>query len=252
VAGQSFSVAWSGPKNEFDSLRIYSLDGKSQHIYTFLKNDEFVSPSTLTAPVEVGEYVVEYRTFSKKVLAKDSFAVTEAIATVSSPKEVNLGAPFQVQWTGPRNQSDRLRVLDSSGKRLNNYKFVNKVDTPSTVTMIAPSEVGSYFVAYDAASEKIIAKSKFTVLPVVAMVSGPKTIAPESEYQVNWHGPNYKGDSIYTYSASGKDMREYRFLGKKNSVSPITLQAPKEPGEYELRYKIKGGKVIATYNFTVR
>ena len=47
-------------------------------------------------------------------------------------------------------------------------------------------------------------------------------------------------------------MREYTFLGKKNSVSPLDLQAPKEPGVYELRYKIKGGTVIATHSFTVQ
>ncbi|MBL4672876.1 MAG: VWA domain-containing protein [Arenicella sp.] len=97
VAGQSFSVVWSGPKNEFDSLRIFNLEGQPQHSYTFLKSDEFVSPSTLTAPVEVGDYVVEYRTFGKKVLAAVGFKVTEATATIRAPKEVDMGAPFQVQ-----------------------------------------------------------------------------------------------------------------------------------------------------------
>lgn len=252
VAGEAFSVAWSGPKNEFDSLRIFDLNGKAQNIYTFLKNNEFTSPATITAPIDVGEYLVEYRTFGKKVLASDIFKVTEATATVSAPKEVYMGASFEVQWTGPRNQSDRLRVLSSDGMRLNNYKFVDKEKVKNTVTMIAPSDAGEYFVAYDASSDKIIAKTKLIVLPVTAMVSGPKTVSPESEYQVDWHGPNYKGDSIYTYSVDGKDMREYKFLGKKNSNSPIFLQAPEMPGKYELRYKIKGGKIIASHAFTVR
>ncbi|MBL4672877.1 MAG: hypothetical protein JKX81_11515 [Arenicella sp.] len=143
-------------------------------------------------------------------------------------------------------------MLDSSGKRLNNYKFVHKEGVPNTVTMTAPSDVGEYFVAYDMSSEKIVAQTSLKVLPIVAMVRGPKTVSPESEYPVHWHGPNYKGDSIYTYSTDGKDMREYRFLGKKKSTSPIVLQAPEKPGEYVLKYKIKGGKVIATHVFTVR
>lgn len=252
VAGQIFSVVWSGPKNEFDSLRIVNPEGESQKSYTMLKNDQFASPSSLTAPIETGEYVVEYRTLRKKVLATDSLIVTEATATVSVPEEVTMGAPFDVQWTGPRNQYDRLRILDSNGKRLNYYKFVHKENVPTTVTMTAPDEAGNFFVAYDASSDKVIAKAKLVVLPIVAMVSAPTSVAPESEYQVNWHGPNYKGDSIYTYSAEGIDMREYKFLGKKNSSSPIVLKAPKQPGNYELRYKIKGGKIIARHTFVVR
>lgn len=252
VAGQLFSVAWSGPNNEFDSLRIYNMQGESQIIYTMLKSDEFASPTTLNAPINVGEYEVQYRTLGKKILARDSFKVTVAQATINTLSEVNIGAPFEVHWTGPRNEYDRLRILDSSGKRLNNYKFVHNKGVANTVTMIAPDEVGSYFVAYDASSEKIIAQATLTVLPVTAMVSGPKTVSPEAEYQVIWHGPNYKGDSIYTYSEAGKDMRKYQFLGKKNSSSPITLQAPKAPGNYELRYNIKGGKTIASHIFTVK
>jgi Ca-activated chloride channel family protein len=251
-AGKPFSVLWSGPKNEFDSLRIFDADGKSQRIYSMLKGDEFVSPSTLRAPVDVGEYDVEYRTSGKKTLAKDRFVVTPAQATVSVPREVNIGAPFEVNWTGPRNKHDRLRLLDSSGERLNNYKFVDKKGVTNSVVMTAPGDPGEYFIAYDALSSKIIAKAPLMVLPIVAMVGGPKVVAPDAEYQVHWHGPNYKGDSIYTYSAAGNDMRKYRFLGKKNSMSPITLQAPKEPGNYELRYQIKGRTVIATHAFTVR
>ena len=252
VAGQSFPVTWSGPQNEFDSLRIYTMEGESMNIYSMLKNDKFSSPSTLIAPVEIGQYEVRYKTPGNKALAVDTFIVTEAVATVRVPSEVNIGAPFDVHWTGPRNKTDRLRILDSSGKRLRYYKFVDKETVPNTVTMIAPDKVGEYILAYDASSSKVIAQAKLTVLPITAMVSGPNTVSPEAEYKVVWHGPNYKGDSIYTYSDEGKDMREYTFLGKKTSVSPIFLKAPKEPGVYEIRYKIKGGKVIATHTFTVR
>jgi Ca-activated chloride channel family protein len=246
-----FNVEWTGPENEFDSLRIYNVEGQTTNIYAMLQTRDFTTPSKITAPIDVGEYEIRYRTLGRKVLAKDTFEVLPAVATVSIANEVAAGAPIEVRWTGPSNEKDRLRVLDYSGKRLNNYKFLQKKNVTNVVEMTAPSEPGEYWMAYDASSKKILAQTKFVVMPVVAMVSGPKVVKAESDYEVTWLGPNYKGDSIYTFSAEGKDMREYKFLGKKNSTSPITLTAPKQPGTYELRYRIKGRAVIATHSFVV-
>lgn len=252
IAGQSFEVEWTGPKNEFDSIRIFTEEGESMHSYSVLKNDQFLSPATLTAPVEVGNYVIEYRTLSKNTLASVPIIVTEALATVSAPKQVVMGAPFDVKWTGPRNQYDRIRILDASGKRLQNSVFVERESVPNIISMSIPLDPGEYIVAYDAASENVIAQTVITVTPVVAMVSSPPVVAPGEEYQVEWYGPNYKEDSIYTFSMEGKDMREYTFLGKESSTSPVILNAPNEPGNYELRYMIEGRKVIATHTFSVR
>lgn len=251
IAGQPFSVGWTGPKNEFDSLRIYNLEGKTTHIYAILENRDFTTPTNLAAPIDVGEYEIRYQTLGQKVLAKDSFKVLPAVATVSLAKEVAAGSPFEVRWTGPSNKHDRLRVLDSTGKRLNNYKTLQKKNVTNVVEMTAPGEPGEYWLAYDASSQKILAQATFTVTPVIAMISGPNAVKSESDYEVTWSGPNYKGDSIYTFSSDGKDMREYKFLGKKDSASPITLTAPKQPGTYELRYQIKGRTVIATHRFVV-
>ena len=252
IAGAKFEVNWKGPNNEFDALRIFDKDGKEMHSFAMLKTKEFISPVSLIAPIKLGEYEVRYSSLSNKTFAKDSIKVTKAIATVSVQNEIEAGSPLSVNWTGPRNKNDRLRIIDGKGKMLNNYKFVQNKNVPNTVIMNAPDEPGQYIVAYHGSSKKILAQADLTVKPVTAMVTGPSTVKINAEYKVEWYGPNNKKDSIYTYTAAGKDARRFKFLGKKNSTSPITFKAPKKAGKYELRYQTKTKKVLATHQFTVQ
>lgn len=251
MAGAEFSVSWTGPANEFDFLRMFDLEGNPMHEFQNVAGIDG-NPVTLTAPVELGDYEIMYRTQGRKTLATDTFTVTEALATVKAPKEAYAGADIEVQWTGPQNQYDRLRMIDSAGERMNNFEFVHRENTPDTLTMTAPLDEGEYFIAYDASSEKILAQQSLTVLPVTAMIDGPSSVAAGEEYEITWYGPNYKGDSIYTFNAAGKDAREYVIFRENNSLDPITLEAPKTPGTYELRYRLKGKKVLATHSFTVQ
>lgn len=251
IAGAEFSVSWTGPGNRFDFLRMYDLDGEPMHEFEGLA-DMDGEPVSLTAPSQIGEYQIRYRTGGRAVLASDNFTVIEALATVNAPSSVKAGAPYQVEWTGPQNRADRLRILDSSGKRLNNYKFVHKDNVPNPIEMIAPEELGDNFIAYDLKSDEIITQQPLTVLPVSGTLTGPAVVAPNATYEVFWEGPNYKGTSIYTYSSDGKDIRRYKILGKANSQSPVTLKAPEQPGTYELRYRMRGRTVIAKHSFEVR
>lgn len=250
VAGAEYSVAWTGPANEFDFLRTINLQGEPMHRFESL-GDAGGEPVTLVAPVEPGEYEIRYVTMSKNVLAQDTITVTESEATVLAPGSIDAGAFFEVEWTGPQNKIDRLRILDNNGERLNNFLFVEREDPSLPATMTAPLDAGEYFIAYDASSNRIVTKQAITVLPVTAMIDGPTRVAAGGEYQVTWFGPNYKGDSIYTFTSEGKDARQYVIFRDNNPLAPITLEAPKTPGKYELRYRLKGKKVIATHRFIV-
>ena len=252
TAGTEFEVTWSGPKNEFDSLRIVDLEGNQTNEYVMIGDQKVGKTVSLTAPVELGEYVVQYTTLSKKILAQAPIRVTEAMATVKVPEEVYAGAPIDVVWTGPKNDTDRLEIYDNKGKKLNNHAILKSRKYVSPAVMTAPEESGDYVIVYLASNKKIIAEAALTVLPVVASLSAPAVVSAGAEYQVDWYGPEYEGDSIYTYSSSGKDMREYIFLRGKNATSPATLKAPKTPGTYELRYRLKKRTILATHKLEVK
>ncbi|MGI9449775.1 MAG: vWA domain-containing protein, partial [Geminicoccaceae bacterium] len=56
IAGSVFEAEWSGPQNRSDSLGIFSPDGKKSLGYTYIGDEEEVSPSSMTAPDGPGTY----------------------------------------------------------------------------------------------------------------------------------------------------------------------------------------------------
>ncbi|MEM5788960.1 MAG: hypothetical protein AAGU11_16730, partial [Syntrophobacteraceae bacterium] len=83
------------------------------------------------------------------------------------------------------------------------------------------------------------------VTPVKAGVRPPASAQVAKVFSVPWDGPNYEGDYVAVSRPEQPDSayENYNYTGRGN---PAKLQAPSEPGQYEVRYVMaSGNKVLA-------
>jgi len=76
-----------------------------------------------------------------------------------------------------------------------------------------------------------------------ASLEAPEQVAIGENFQVAWEGPGDRYDDVLLAKPGEKAMRRERIRGE----GPVTMAAPAEPGEYELRYwNGTRGRVLAT------
>ena len=245
-SGSIFEVQWSGPDNQSDSITVAkpSTPGNSYENFTYTRKG---SPLNVTAPDEPGDYELRYvQGQSGTVLATQPIRVLAAPATLTAASEVGSGSVFEVQWSGPDNQSDSITVAKPStpGNSYENFTYTRK-GSPLNVT--APDEPGDYELRYvQGQSGTVLATQPIRVLAASAKLTAASEVGSGNIFEVQWSGPDNQSDSI-TVAKPSTPGNSYENFTYTRKGSPLNVTAPDEPGDYELRYvQGQSGTVLAT------
>lgn len=179
------------------------------------------------------------------------FRDPESIAVrLLSPQEVTSGSEFVVTWVGAENPQDEITITERAPPHSRvHWSYASQ----SPVILRAPVAPGEYQVNYMMAqSQTALASEPLTVTAVTASLQVPSEVPAGSEFEVIWEGPDNHHDRI-TITASGAPATRSLTWKYSSAGSPLTLQAPDEPGKYEVRYLMgPSGHVLETRMFEVR
>jgi Ca-activated chloride channel family protein len=236
----AIEVAWTGPGAPRDYVAIAGLDQRDgQYInYTYA---EAGSPLTVTAPAEPGLYELRYvEQASNAVLARLEIEVVDVPASLEAPEIVQAGSQVSVGWTGPGHDRDYVSIAaaDQNPGAYVNYTYVN-AGSPLVVT--APADPGLYEVRYVLREgPRVIARRAIEVTPLTVTLDAGDSVAIGHPLEVSWSGPGYDRDYI-AIAEPGQRPGQYLAYTYVNEGSPLSVEAPLEPGLYELRYVLREG-----------
>ncbi|MEW6441162.1 MAG: VWA domain-containing protein [bacterium] len=252
AAAAQFEVSWQGPNNPGDyiSIALPGSEGNAYKAYTYTREG---TPLKLRAPSDPGPYEVRYiLDQGRKILARAPISIQAVTAQVQAPESADVGAEFEVSWQGPDNSGDYISIAlpGGGGSDYAGYTYTRE-GTP--LKLRAPSDPGPYEVRYILdQGRKILARAPITIQAVSATVSAPAEVAAGAEILVAWQGPNYDGDYV-TIVPAGADDSEYTSYFYTRDGSPGKLEAPSEPGTYEVRYILdQGRKALGRTRITVK
>jgi len=179
-----------------------------------------------------------------------AMAAAAAGPVITAPPAAGIGAPVEVTVTGTASPRDFVSIVPKGGAEgtYGSYAYVTRPGVPLSLT--APPAPGDYEVRVLGASTPYptLARRPIRIENVVATLDGPVTVAAGAAFQVAWTGPDNPRD----YVGIGNTARPYVSYVYTRSGSPMTLSAPDEPGEYELRYFLaEGDTVIGTRRIVV-
>ncbi|MBL9208842.1 MAG: hypothetical protein JNL92_00140 [Opitutaceae bacterium] len=161
-------------------------------------------------------------------------------ATVTFSPEVPAGAAFRVGWTGPDNPGDFVTVVrpDAGPGAFGSYRETRE---GAALDLTAPDEAGAWEVRYvTGRSRSVLARAALTVKPVAAELSVPGEVVAGAAFTVQWRGPNHAGDYV-TVVPRGTPDGQYRSYAETTRGATLTLTAPIDTGEAEVRY-VTGGQ----------
>jgi hypothetical protein len=112
------------------------------------------------------------------------------------------------------------------------------------VELRAPEQAGDYEIRYlTGQSYATLASAKIAVTSANATVKGPATAVAGSTFTVTWTGPNNQRDFINLVPKGAREGESGSWAYTSNG-NPAKMQAPLNPGDYELRYSL--GQSYAT------
>ena len=249
-AGDTFSVAWSGPDGDDDYLSVAEPAAAAGENVSWRYTRDG-SPLVLRAPDRPAELELRYVTGDDSVLVRASLQVEPVEATLEAPDSVLAGAPLQVEWTGPDNPDDYLAVARPTdpGDEHVSWRYTRE---GNPLPLRAPDRPGELEVRYVMAqSDRVIARSPLAVTPVRVELSVQDTLMVDTPVEVDWSGPDHPDDYI-SFAEPGTEGGEHVSWSYTRDGNPLSLRTPERPGVYELRYVFdRSDRVVASETVTV-
>lgn len=239
-AGAMFTVTFSGPgtKGDFIGVDRAGAPDREYGPYVYVKDGV---TATLRAPDAPGTYEVRYHLGQTyRVIASAPLAVGGTAATLDAPASVAAGSELAIAWTGPDHAGDFVSI-DTAEAPDRDYGAYAYTKDGATLTIRAPEDPGTYAIRYHTGQTySVIAQRELRVEPVTATITAPPSVEARTKLEVVWSGPDNPEDYIALArpDAPGRDTESYAYTKRG---TPVSLQAPKEPGSYEVRY-VTGGK----------
>ena len=235
IAG-TFKVGWKGPNNEGDFISIDAVDAPDRE-YGNYGYPAKGNPIQLQAPDKAGDYLVRYHLADTyRVIGSRPIRVGGAAATLRFPATARAGSALSVAWTGPAKKGDFISI-DAAGANERTYGNYAYPEQGKPLEVRVPDEPGDYVVRYHLASSYgVIGSDPLKVEAVTASLTAPAKVAARSVFDVAWKGPDNEGDFVTIVAPTAKDREYGRSNGYTQRGNPVRLEAPREPGNYELRY----------------
>ncbi len=235
IAGATitFRVVGSGNPREFVTVVPKGAPEGQWDAYVYVTAAEL----KLAMPGKPGDYELRLCTADSpyKTLAARPISLSAPSASVSAPASIAAGAPFEVKWSGPKNDGDYIAIGEAApkGKLYLDYKYASY---GSPLKLTAPETAGNYEVRYILrVGDTVIARQPVTVGGVTATVTAPAQVAAGARLEVSWTGPNNPGDYVAMVEASEPSNANARYAYTSNGKT-LELTAPDVPGNYEIRY----------------
>jgi hypothetical protein len=236
IVGAPLAVRWSGGTNPRDFITIVPAGAPEGKYDAYEYTQE--NPVELTVPATPGQYEVRYldQASPYATLARRPLEVLDVEATIAVPATVAAGAGLAISWTGPGHARDFITIVPA-GTAEGTYAVYAYTSKGTPLTMQAPDAPGEYEVRYLMGSGRYrtLGRASLTVGGTDASIDVPDSVAAGSPFEIAWQGPDNARDFI-TIVPAGAPARQYDAYVYTARGSPVSMNAPEEAGDYEVRY----------------
>ncbi|KZY29379.1 hypothetical protein A3731_06015 [Roseovarius sp. HI0049] len=241
LAGSLVRVGWDKTLDNRDYVTIVPTGTEAGEYGNYIRVKD-ATEGDLRAPAETGMYELRYMTDEgAEVLGTAAIEITEPEVTLSGPETALAGETFPVEWAGAVVGRDFIAIA-AMGAEEGSYINYFRVKDKSRESLQAPAEPGLYELRYVLEEgRRTMASQTIEITEPEVTLNGPETALAGGTFPVEWTGAVHGRDFI-AIAAMGAEEGSYINYFRVKDKSRDTLQAPAEPGLYELRYVLEEGR----------
>ncbi|MEM7441694.1 MAG: VWA domain-containing protein [Pseudomonadota bacterium] len=252
-AGGNVEVDWTGPDNHNDYITIVEA-GSPEGTYNHYERTRAGTPVTIRAPDGIGNYELRYVVGqSGRTLLSQPITLTPVSASLELLTPVVPGAFFEVGWEGPDNHNDFITIVEA-GAPEGEYTDYERTRVGSPAELRAPEGLGNYEVRYVVGmSDRTLASLPVTLQQAAGSIEAPGEVPAGSVVEVSWTGPGAWEHFIEIVPAGAPSDASPLSETRTTQGSPLQIFAPAQPGDYEIRYRMRDlGEVLVSVPLSVK
>lgn len=202
-----------------------------------------VAPPAATAPPTPPTTPVAAAPSVDVKAPSDDIATKDGVS-VRFPASVEAGSYGVIEFVGPNAPDDWVGIVDKNARSgaffaHGSYAFTRE-GSPAKIT--APAEPGSYEVRYVSKTTGVLVSKPLEVLPSTATIDAPESVPGGAPIEVSFKGPMGKANRITIAAPSDPDDKIDNVWSQETTFMPLSIRAPLEAGDYEIRYVLTVGK----------
>ncbi len=242
--GSRFELLWKGPNLLEDRITItFGRDEATDHTVCLYAASG--GPQPVVAPASPGNYAIRYHSATGEILASTMLEVFEVLATLEAPPQFDPDREVEVSWTGPDGFMDFLSIAnpEAAGDEYVNWS-PTKAGNPLQIR--TPTKEGDYELRYvRGENAEILARQSLKVISTPVEIEVPGSVDSGTRFAVQLIGTPSQND-IVAIAEVGSDLQNYFDWSYATTKGQLTLAAPFDPGDYEIRYIAGGSREIVT------
>ena len=238
VQGARVEVHWTGTVKNNDYIAIVPA-GAAEHVPNNRVLAGTKEVGTLTAPGEPGQYEIRYLLRAGKTMASVPLEVIAAEVSLTAPERVLQGGRVEIRWTGVVKDNDYIAfVPEGQRDRVPGTREMTR--QRESVALVAPSDPGRYEVQYLLRAGRTLASAPVEVAAADIHLDAPDRVTSGEHFTATWSPTLKDNDYISIVPAQAEEgARGQAVLTGTGDEKQI--KAPKEPGQYEIRYLLRDG-----------
>lgn len=155
--------------------------------------------------------------------------------TVSGPGTATGGSDIGVSWAPTVDEGDYITVVPTGSDEGEFGPYV-RIGKAETVSLPVPGGEGMYEVRYvHNASKETLGSDPLEITPPEVALTAPESVRTGAAFGVAWDPTINKRDYV-TIVPAGAEEGEFGGYRAVSKYSETTLDAPADPGLYEVRY----------------
>lgn len=263
--GERFEIDYDGPAAPGDTIRIAWLGSPEDDYISAALVPADGAPVAMIAPREIGAYELRYwHAEEDRVLSRIPLPINAVLPVIEGPETAQIGADIIVRWDVAPRGGETIQIVDPNAVGVEPVIVAEAIRSARQMTISAPPEPGLYeirLVAPPPSTEdppqirgnqpsRVLASTALEVVAANISFELEEPIIAGTEFQVRWTGPGAHLDEIRLAAPSDPDDVALDVAGIRAPVA--TLNAPTEPGTYELRYwSVATGKALGSQRIEV-
>lgn len=250
---QRVKIRARGPFDSGTWVGFASKDSPASSYLSFRSISAADSELELIAPANAGSYELRYvLSGSERILISKAIEVTEGEAQIEAPSTANSGDVINFTARGPVDTRNWIGFA-AKGSPISSYvDYVRPSEQSTSVQLSAPAQPGDYEIRYVLnEDQRILASHPIKIVDGPVQLDVPATVTAGSEVTITSAGPASAKNWI-GFAPQGSEPGAYLDYVEVNAATmSFELTAPKEPGQYELRYVLDSKRILLSKPVTV-
>ncbi len=165
--------------------------------------------------------------------------IEAAEATINGPDSAEIGATFEVEWTGPQGDNDYVDLVPVGYEKTTGELSYAYVANGSPVAMRGPKAPGAHVLRYvwvNAAGRQVLAHTPIEITEAAVAIFAPSRVEAGETFSAEWRGPGLAGDYLDIVPSGYERTSGELAYAYTRQGDVLTIQAPGEAGAHDLRY----------------